>query len=446
MARYNKRMARRTSLFVTVFFVGFSAAVSLVFAQELSSSNFKLLDPVIFPAGYATSAGFQLSVIIGQPAIGTSTSAGFGINAGFLYFPFVTTPALSTTAGDAQVALSWTAATGFLGWTVSGYSVGQSTVSGGPYTYTSVGNVLVSTRTGLTNGTTYYFVLLPEDTFGNRIATSTQASATPVAAAVPPVTPPSSGGGGGLVISGATVNFSGRAYPGSAVTILKDGQVAIKTVAGSDAGFSAALSNLSGGSYIFNVYSEDASGRRSAFVTLPIVLPANATVNISGIFLSPTIDVDKSEVRKGDVINIFGQSAINADIVIRVNSEQELFLKTKSDKAGAYLLAFDTDPLEFGRHLAQSKAVVVNEISPLSAAVGFSVGTKNVTAGPSARCPQRGDLNDDCRVNAVDFSIAAYWWERPLTETGRVTVDAKLWPDGVITPRDFSVMAFYWTG
>ncbi|MEQ1561504.1 MAG: hypothetical protein ABL899_02145, partial [Nitrospira sp.] len=162
-------------LFFLLFFISTN-----VFADEFSSSGFKVLDPVVQPAGYSTSAGFQLWSTLGEIGLGTSSASSFQLGSGFLRFPFASTPSVSVSAGDSQVTLTWTASTGYLGWTASGYSVGQSTASGGPYTYTSLGNVLNSTRTGLTNNTTYYFVIVAKDTFGNFIATSTQVSAMPV--------------------------------------------------------------------------------------------------------------------------------------------------------------------------------------------------------------------------------------------------------------------------
>jgi len=51
------------------------------------------------------------------------------------------------------------------------------------------------------------------------------------------------GGGGGTVET--KVNFSGRAYPRSTITLLKDAQVAATTVADATANFSVSLSNLS---------------------------------------------------------------------------------------------------------------------------------------------------------------------------------------------------------
>src|SRR3989344_6033995 len=132
------------------------AGFSLASAEDFSSTNFTVQNPEIISGGYATSTSFTLQSVIGGFAIGTSTSSTYGDNAGFLFYPFVTTPVVSATAGDGQVALSWTSASAGVGWTVGSYSVGQSTTSGGPYSFSNVGNVLSSTRTGLTNGTAYY--------------------------------------------------------------------------------------------------------------------------------------------------------------------------------------------------------------------------------------------------------------------------------------------------
>lgn len=396
--------------------------------------------------GKSTSTNFQLFSGAGQVIVGESSSSAFASHAGFFYFPFVSTPVISATAGNAQVSLTWTSAVGELGFNINSYSVGQSTNSGGPYSFTNVGDVLASTRTGLTNGTTYYFVVRALDFLGDPVVTSTQVSAAP---AVPPSPPPAGGGGGGGGGGGApvpaqtTVIFSGRAYPLSTVTLLKDAQVAAATVAGSDAKFQISLTVISAGNYIFSLYSEDKKGNRSGLLSFPVSVTAGATTNVSGIFLSPTIDVDKSEVKRGDNIAIFGQSSPNSDIIIQVNSENEIFAKTNADANGAYLYNLDTSPLDLGSHLAKSKASISGEISSFSKAVGFSVGTKTVSAKPSG-CPQKADLNNDCKVNLVDFSIAAYWYKRSLNETAKTTVDLN--KDGKVDLIDFSIMAYYWTG
>lgn len=201
-------------IFLGLFFAGTAGAT------DYSSASYVIKDPVLAPSGYATSAGYAMTMTVGQIAIGTSTPTVAGTvgetRSGFEYFPFVNRPTPSATAGDAQVSLSWTASTGVLGWVVSGYSVGQSTVSGGPYSFAAVGNVTSSTATGLANGTTYYFVIAAKDFFGNFIATSTEVSGTPVASSVPPTTPGTGGGGGGIVYP---PSFATTTLPSIPITI-----------------------------------------------------------------------------------------------------------------------------------------------------------------------------------------------------------------------------------
>lgn len=192
---YKIRMAKK------ICFILVSAslwgAAHFASATDLESTNFRLKDPIIPPAGgYSTSTSFRLTGAVSQISIGTSSASNFRVSSGFLYFPAVTTPTLTVTAGDAQVSLSWTVSSGVLGWTVSGYNAGRATASGGPYTFTSMGSTTSGTITGLTNGTTYYFIVRPEDFFGNSLATSSEVSSTPAASATPPPASPATPAGG----------------------------------------------------------------------------------------------------------------------------------------------------------------------------------------------------------------------------------------------------------
>jgi len=86
---------------------------------------------------------------------------------------------LTATAGNAQVSLSWSASAG-----ATSYNVMRGTASGGPYS--SIGSPANTsyTDTGLTNGTTYYYVVTAVDANGAS-GDSNQASATPAAAGTP---------------------------------------------------------------------------------------------------------------------------------------------------------------------------------------------------------------------------------------------------------------------
>jgi hypothetical protein len=82
---------------------------------------------------------------------------------------------LTATAGDAQVALSWSASTG-----AAGYYVKRSTASGGPYTQIAALAGTSFTDTGLTNGTEYFYVVSAYNSAGAS-ANSAEATATPMA-------------------------------------------------------------------------------------------------------------------------------------------------------------------------------------------------------------------------------------------------------------------------
>ncbi|PWV97900.1 GH35 family endo-1,4-beta-xylanase [Paenibacillus cellulosilyticus] len=102
----------------------------------------------------------------------------------------LTVPAAPTnvtaTAGNAQAVLSWTASTG-----ATSYTIKRATTSGGPYTNVATGVTATSyTNTGLTNGTTYYYVISAVNANGEG-ANSTQASVTPTSGTTVPAAPTS---------------------------------------------------------------------------------------------------------------------------------------------------------------------------------------------------------------------------------------------------------------
>ena len=106
----------------------------------------------------------------------------------------------------------------------------------------------------------------------------------------------------------------------------------------------------------------------------------------------------------------------------------------------------DTSPLEIGSHNVKSKVADGDQISIYSKPYNFSVGTTNEELEPTTGCPPKADLNNDCRVDLVDFSIAAFWYKKPLSGSIINLEKTKLNNDDKLTLVDFSIMAYYWTG
>jgi fibronectin type 3 domain-containing protein len=184
-----------TTFTVTVSpLTGFSGNVSLTVGSE-----------ALLPTG-VTSGGFSPASISGSGSstltMNTTTSAEpYALSltvtgtSGSLTHTASTTllvnlasPAsLTATPGSGQVSLSWPASIG-----ASGYHVKRSLVSGGPYVTVSCPTSTSYTDTGLSNGTTYYYVVsasfMGGPDAGGESADSSESAAMPVPSAPSPPT------------------------------------------------------------------------------------------------------------------------------------------------------------------------------------------------------------------------------------------------------------------
>lgn len=248
------------------------------------------------------------------------------------------------------------------------------------------------------------------------------------------------------VIPNTNVIFSGRAYPFSRVNILKDGQLTLTTVADVDGNFMDTISGLSSGNYSFAAYAEDRNNIRSSLTTFSSPITSGFTTKIEDILIAPTIEVDKTQVKSGDLITIFGQSTPGSKINMSIDSKNEFSLRKISDSSGAYSINLDTSFLNKGLHHAATKAITGKAQSPFSNPIDFTVSTKNIFTELVKNLQLKGDLNDDGDVNLVDFSIGAYWYQRELSDSFKAIEADQLNGDGKIDLIDFSIIAFYWTG
>jgi hypothetical protein len=138
---------------------------------QLTASDSEFTSGIIGGATYFASATFDdfLVTSIGGGGGGTPPPAPTGLIAA---------------AGNAQATLNWNASSG-----ATSYNVKRSTTNGGPYTTIASGVTATTfTNTGLTNGTTYFFVVSAVNSSGES-GNSNQASATPQNAQSPPPAP-----------------------------------------------------------------------------------------------------------------------------------------------------------------------------------------------------------------------------------------------------------------
>ena len=253
--------------------------------------------------------------------------------------------------------------------------------------------------------------------------------------------PPGGGGGGGGVFIPPSVEtkvvLSGKAYPGSDINILKDGELLGVTTADPKASFEYKIEDISAGVYTFGLWAEDKDGIKSITYTLTFKVTAKTITTVSGIFLPPTITIDKSGLRKGEILNIFGQTIPEVEVNVHVLSK-EVIATTTSDGIGAWLLPFDTSFLEEGSHTAKARFNLNGyEKSGFGRLLDFYIG-KEVPSEGNQVCPY-ADLNKDGKINLIDFSILLYWWGKKNS-----CCDQNM--NGIVDLSDFSIMMFYWTG
>ncbi len=245
------------------------------------------------------------------------------------------------------------------------------------------------------------------------------------------------GGGGGIYIPPeTTVIFKGRAYPLANLTILKNDTV-ISTFKAQETGlFEREIKGFPGGTFNFSIFAEDTDGRRSVTVGFTVSILEGRTTTISGIFISPTIELGPTQVEQGQSVNILGQAFPQSQINIFVSSN-EIVKEALADTKGKWAYKLDTSPLELGEHKSRAKAIFgEGEQSPLSQILAFLIVKKGALVCKGA------DLNFDGKVNIIDFSILLYFWGQRNPSNGCADINF----DGIVNIVDFSIMMYWWTG
>ncbi len=429
-------LRRLVFFFIASLFFG-----GVALATDYSSSNFTAVDPVITTqSGYSTSSHFQLIGSSGPLIIGEGVSASYLYRAGFLYYPVVTAPVLSAVAADSSAQLNWTAAAGYLGISIASYDVGKATVSGGPYTFSSVGNTLSSLQSSLTNGSVYYFVVRARDAYATIVATSTEISVTPVAGSGQPGSG-GSGGGGGSSNQMANVVFTGWTFPGGLVYIVENGVIIGTTQSRADGSFEFSKQSLAPGNALFSLYAEDRTGERTGSVSLSATLKAGETTRFDNIILPPYASTNKEMVKQGDPLTIFGRGVPNTTVLITIDELPGVSLPALTNDQGYFSTILQTDKIIPGTYTTRSTLKFKETISPFSRLVEFKVGDTTIDRKPPLK--QCGIADFDCngRVDLVDFSILLYWFDKP-----KPPEEIDLNHDGGVNIIDFSILMYYWTG
>lgn len=251
-----------------------------------------------------------------------------------------------------------------------------------------------------------------------------------ISATVPTVIPP----GPTLPI----VQLSGIAAPGAIVTITRDSTLISTIVAGAGADYSIILGTEPIGQHEYLLAAQDEVGGILGSQTLALNLQSGSTTIVSGIFLGPSINIDKTEVELGQNVTLSGQTAPGSSVTVTVSSLQALDFSVVAANDGTWTRVVNTDSVGTGQHSAKARAVTTgNTISAYSPSVSFIVNPYDPATGKAP-----SDINMDGFSNLIDLSILLFFWHTNNPVNPRADINR----DGYVDIIDFSILLFQWTG
>lgn len=260
-------------------------------------------------------------------------------------------------------------------------------------------------------------------------AVCAQTSPVTISATVVGTTPPLS--------TNPVVKFTGIAAPNAPITIKRSAQ-AVKTVtADASAVFEATLVDQPTGQLTYEISAKDESGDTLAPLSFSLDLKSGTTTIISGVFLGPSIAVDKTTAKLGEQVKVFGVTAPRTKVTVTVSSPDTTTYTLDADATGTWSKNVKTTDVGVGNHVAKARAITTdNVVSAFSASVSFAVSALNPAEGKKP-----SDINLDGQVNLIDFSIMLFYWKQTKPANSRADING----DGRVDIIDFSIMLFDWT-
>lgn len=246
------------------------------------------------------------------------------------------------------------------------------------------------------------------------------------------------GSGGGVNLPPTSVMFSGKAYPGATVSILKNGVVVSSVLANEQGVFSSTLEEAYSSTILYSLYATDLSGNRSILINYPIIVSSGYLTQLSGVIFPPTAILDKAQVKEGDYLTLTGYALPTKDlqvVVEDVNGKVTTFSLT-SDTTGRYRIVLPITHFTQGDYYIHVKYFDDTHIGKL---FKFIIGNTNI---PSTDLILNipGDYNSDEAIDLKDFSVLAFWYNKKNVPS---YVDTN--KDGIVNLVDFSILAYYWT-
>jgi hypothetical protein len=261
----------------------------------------------------------------------------------------------------------------------------------------------------------------------------------------PPSPPPPSGGGGGgdESIAGGDLVLRGRFAPDMLISVILSGTLTQSLQTDKQGFFETKIKNLAQGLYQVKLSAHELNRRNYETSTSLSLYVANKTETTASNIKFPPLYQSRAD-------QFLPREVIPFTIKTTPLTLVELFLDNKlsfsgsTDATGSLSSTFN-ETLKLGRHEVKLRERNGTSTLPFGQIYTFTIvrskSTLPTVSENKVGCPAKGDFNNDCKVNIIDFSLLAYWHKR-----SGFPLKYDLNSDKKITIRDFSILAFYWTG
>jgi len=306
---------------------------------------------------------------------------------------------------------------------------------GGNYTLAQLKNGIASGINGSTSIAIWVGVSVNSGSANATIQNININGTNPPSAPAPSVTAPTiSGGGRSSAPAPSNAYFSGQAYPGSTIEVLRRSTVVgsyesvpLTSISVSEDGtFQISIENFLQAGYFFDLRVTDKDGQQSDLPLISQFVPSGSNVVVSNIVIPPTIDLDAAVISRGAEINVEGYAAPSSNVQVSIDGTMQG--NTISSSTGFYVFATSTAGMALGNHSIQTMVVL-----PDGSESGFSL---QKTFMVSALSFPKADLNSDGVVDVKDWSIFLFRW-KSSDPVLRESVDFN--GDGKVDISDFSI-------
>ncbi|MBI5728817.1 MAG: hypothetical protein HY983_01035 [Candidatus Magasanikbacteria bacterium] len=235
-----------------------------------------------------------------------------------------------------------------------------------------------------------------------------------------------------LIAKNTTANFSGKAYPGARLFIAKKvfgADVLLKQGVPVSENGDFKISGIPADSLAYSILAKDKEGRQSQ-VKVYNRPSLYESLDISGILLSPTIDLVRGIVTRGDFIKVVGSAYPQSRVQIQLDND--ILYETKASGGGEYHILINTARLSFGQHSVSAKEqdLATRKESDFSPTRTFLV---------SALAVVKADLNNDGKITITDWSIFLENWRRSKLGDTKATTIIDLNENGKADISDFGI-------